>query len=259
MARTIGQEGLKLIMQFEGCRLKAYQCAAGVWTIGYGHTAGVKQGQTITQAQAEEYLREDCRKFEQYVNNAVYVPITAQLNQNQFDALVSFAFNCGAGNLKKLCAGRSAAQIAAAMPQYCKAAGRTLAGLVKRRAAETALFQTAVIEEDSAPNSEAAGQMNGETTGQMNSEAAGQMNSGEEQGKSRKDDIEEKEVYSMNTIRRGSRGKAVRVWQIIVGTTPDGIFGSGTESATKNWQTSHGLTADGIVGAKSWKAGLESL
>lgn len=243
MARTIGQEGLKLIMQFEGCRLKAYQCAAGVWTIGYGHTAGVKQGQTVTQAQAEEYLREDCRKFEQYVNNTAYVPITAQLNQNQFDALVSFAFNCGAGNLKKLCAGRSAAQIAAAMPQYCKAAGRTLAGLVKRRAAETALFQTAVIEADSAPNSE----------------AAEQMNSGEEQGKSRKDDIEEKEVYSMNTIRRGSRGKAVRVWQIIVGTTPDGIFGSGTESTTKNWQTSHGLTADGIVGAKSWKAGLESL
>lgn len=259
MARTIGQEGLKLIMQFEGYRLKAYQCAAGVWTIGYGHTAGVKQGQTVTQAQAEEYLREDCRKFERYVNNAVYVPITAQLNQNQFDALVSFAFNCGAGNLKKLCAGRSAAQIAAAMPQYCKAAGRTLAGLVKRRAAETALFQTAVIEEDSAPNSKTAGQMNSEAVGQMNSEAAGQMNSGEEQGKSREDEIEEKEVYSMNTIRRGSRGKTVRVWQIIVGTTPDGIFGSGTESATKNWQTSHGLTADGIVGAKSWKAGLESL
>ncbi|MBP3488846.1 MAG: peptidoglycan-binding protein [Roseburia sp.] len=101
--------------------------------------------------------------------------------------------------------------------------------------------------------------MNGGMAGQMNSKTAGQMNCGEEQGKLREDDIEEKEVCSMNTIRRGSRGKAVRVWQIIVGTTPDGIFGSGTESATKNWQTSHGLTADGIVGAKSWKAGLESL
>lgn len=52
--RKIGQAGLKLIMQFEGCRLTAYQCAAGVWTIGYGHTAGVTQGMTITQAQAEE-------------------------------------------------------------------------------------------------------------------------------------------------------------------------------------------------------------
>ena len=117
MARTIGQAGLELIMQFEGCRLKAYQCAAGVWTIGYGHTAGVSAGQAITQVQAEEYLRQDCRKFERCVNDAAYVPITAQLNQNQFDALVSFAFNCGAGNLKKLCAGRNAAQIAAAMPQ----------------------------------------------------------------------------------------------------------------------------------------------
>ena len=103
--RKIGQAGLNLIKQFEGCRLFAYQCAAGVWTIGYGHTAGVKKGMTITQAQADAYLKQDCRKFESYVNSAAYVPITANLNQNQFDALVSFAFNCGAGNLKKLCAG----------------------------------------------------------------------------------------------------------------------------------------------------------
>lgn len=228
MARTIGQEGLKLIMQFEGCRLTAYQCAAGVWTIGYGHTAGVKPGQTITQAQAEEYLRQDCRKFEAYVNNSAYVPITGQLNQNQFDALVSFAFNCGAGNLKKLCAGRRAAQIAAAMPQYCKAAGKTLTGLVRRRAAEVALFNTPCTGTGSGAAS----------TGTSN---------------------KNEEAYSMNTIKRGSKGKAVKVWQIIVGATPDGTFGSGTESKTKNWQASHGLAADGIVGAKSWKAGLGSL
>lgn len=199
----------------------------GVWTIGYGHTAGVKPGQTITQAQAEEYLRQDCRKFERCVNDAAYVPITAQLNQNQFDALVSFAFNCGAGNLKKLCAGRSAAQIAAAMPQYCKAAGKTLAGLRRRREAEVSLFNTPC-------------------TGTCPS-AAGTSNKNEE------------EDYDMTTIKRGSKGKAVKVWQIIVGATPDGTFGSGTESKTKNWQASHGLTADGIVGAKSWKAGLGSL
>ena len=63
----------------------------------------------------------------------------------------------------------------------------------------------------------------------------------------------------MTTIKRGSKGKAVKVWQIIVGATPDGTFGSGTESKTKNWQASHGLTADGIVGPKSWKAGLGAL
>lgn len=70
---------------------------------------------------------------------------------------------------------------------------------------------------------------------------------------------EESEEYDMTLIKRGSTGKAVKVWQIIVGATPDGTFGSKTESATKNWQTSHGLTPDGIVGPKTWKAGLESL
>ena len=63
----------------------------------------------------------------------------------------------------------------------------------------------------------------------------------------------------MGTIKKGSKGKAVKVWQIIIGVTPDGDFGSGTEAATKTWQSNHGLSADGIVGAKSWKAGLESL
>ena len=66
----------------------------------------------------------------------------------------------------------------------------------------------------------------------------------------------------MNTIRRGSNGKAVKIWQVILGYTGskvDGIFGSGTEADTKTWQKAHGLTADGIVGTKSWKAGLESV
>ena len=63
----------------------------------------------------------------------------------------------------------------------------------------------------------------------------------------------------MGTIKKESKGKAVKVWQIIIGVTADGDFGSGTESATKTWQSNHGLSADGIVGAKSWKAGLESL
>lgn len=70
------------------------------------------------------------------------------------------------------------------------------------------------------------------------------------------------EEYDMNTIRRGSNGKAVKIWQVILGYTGskvDGIFGSGTEADTKTWQKAHGLTADGIVGTKSWKAGLESV
>lgn len=69
----------------------------------------------------------------------------------------------------------------------------------------------------------------------------------------------ESEDYNMKTIKKGSKGNAVKVWQIIIGAAADGIFGSGTESMTKNWQSNHGLAADGIVGKMSWKAGLEAL
>ena len=142
--RKIGQAGLALIKQFEGCRLVAYQCSAGVWTIGYGHTAGVHKGMKITQTQAEAYLLQDVAKFEKYVNNPSYVPFTDKLNQNQFDALVSFAFNLGQGNVKKLCTGRTINQIPSAMQQYCKAAGKTLPGLQQRRKAEAALYNKKV-------------------------------------------------------------------------------------------------------------------
>lgn len=142
--RKIGQAGLALIKQFEGCRLVAYQCSAGVWTVGYGHTAGVHKGMKITQAQAEEYLKKDVAKFEKYINNPSYVPFTAQLNQNQFDALVSFAFNLGQGNVRKLCTSRKINQIPSAMQQYCKAAGKTLPGLQRRRKAEAALYNKKV-------------------------------------------------------------------------------------------------------------------
>jgi peptidoglycan hydrolase-like protein with peptidoglycan-binding domain len=67
------------------------------------------------------------------------------------------------------------------------------------------------------------------------------------------------EDINMKTIKKGSTGKAVKVWQLIVGVSTDGDFGSATESATKKFQKAHGLTADGIVGNKTWKAGLESL
>ena len=224
--KRIGQAGLALIKQYEGCRLAAYKCSAGVWTIGYGHTAGVHSGMTITQAQADAYLQQDIAKFEGYVNNPAYVPITANLIQNQFDALVSFAFNLGAGNLRKLCKGRTAAQIALAMPSYNKAAGKVLAGLTRRRKAEQALFNKAVS-------------CTGTTAATKNSTNT--------------------EDYNMKTIKKGSKGNAVKVWQIIIGAAADGNFGSGTERMTKTWQGNHGLTADGIVGAKSWKAGLEAL
>ncbi len=73
------------------------------------------------------------------------------------------------------------------------------------------------------------------------------------------DDQKSDKDISMKTIKKGSTGKAVKVWQIIVGVSTDGDFGNATESATKKFQKAHGLTADGIVGNKTWKAGLESL
>lgn len=131
-----GKEGINLIKEFEGCRLTAYLCPAGVPTIGYGRTAGVKLGMKITQAQADEYLKQDLKKYEGYVNK--YVKHT--LTQNQFDALVSFTYNCGPGNLQKLIKNRTLEQIAETLPAYNKANGKVLAGLVRRRKMEQELF-----------------------------------------------------------------------------------------------------------------------
>lgn len=136
-------KGVSLIKSFEGCRLKAYKCPAGVWTIGYGHTAGVKEGDTITQAQADEYLRNDLAKYEKAVLNydGIY-----HFNQNQFDALVSFTYNCGVGNLKNLTQSgkRTLAQISVKLLLYNKAGGVVLRGLQRRRAAEKDLFDAPI-------------------------------------------------------------------------------------------------------------------
>ena len=142
-------KGIALIKSFEGCVLTAYKCPSGVWTIGYGHTSGVKKGQTITQAQAEEFLKADLVKYENYVKNK-----KLSLNQNQFDALVSFTYNCGAGNLTTLVKGRTLKQIADALLLYNKSNGKVLAGLKRRREAERALFLTAVEEKHTAESEE---------------------------------------------------------------------------------------------------------
>lgn len=92
----INKEGLSIIKQCEGCKLKAYLCPSLVPTIGYGHTTGVKLGDVITQADADRFLLQDIKRFEQAVTALVKVPI----NENQFSALVSFTFNVGVSNLK---------------------------------------------------------------------------------------------------------------------------------------------------------------
>lgn len=138
---NVSETGIELIKKFEGCILKAYKCPAGVWTIGYGHTAGVKEGQTITKKEAEALLKHDLITFETHVSNL----ITVVINQNQFDALVSFCYNLGPGNLKsstllKLINAKNFNGAAEQFDHWVYAGGKKLNGLVKRRAAEKALF-----------------------------------------------------------------------------------------------------------------------
>lgn len=136
---NVSEVGIKLIEKYEGLRLTAYKPVKTekYWTIGYGHYgADVREGMRITQAQAEAYLKIDCAKAVNAVNALGYA-----FNQNQFDALVSFTYNCGAGNLNSLCRGRSIAEIGEKIILYNKAGGKVLNGLVKRRAEEQALYK----------------------------------------------------------------------------------------------------------------------
>lgn len=136
------KNGLELIKRHEGCRLTAYKCPAGVWTIGYGHTGGdVTPGMTITTRRAEELLIEDIRWAEDAVNRE-----SLRLNQNQFDALVSFVYNVGAGNfrsstlLKMLRVNPDSLNIRTELNKWCKAKGSTLPGLALRRKQEAELY-----------------------------------------------------------------------------------------------------------------------
>lgn len=138
---NISTIGLGLIQEFEGCKLDAYKCPAGIWTIGIGHTKDVKEGDKITDSQALDLLREDVK----WVENAINDHVKVKINQNQFDALSAFIFNVGAGAfslstlLKKLNAGDYEGA-ANEFPRWNKANGKELPGLTRRRAAEKALF-----------------------------------------------------------------------------------------------------------------------
>lgn len=211
-----GQAGIDMIKKFEGCHLTAYKCPAGVLTIGYGHTGGVKEGQKISQAQAEAYLRADLEKYERKVEKYAG---TYRWTQNEFDAMISFAYNLG--SIDKLTANgtRSKAVIAEKMLLYDKAGGKVLAGLTKRRRAERELFLS---------------------------------------GSSAKGTGAEKTGTARSILKKGSRGADVTYLQqrltakgYGVGMI-DGIFGQKTLEAVKAFQAEHGLGVDGIVGALTW-------
>ena len=221
----INQKGLDLIKSFEGCRLEAYLCPAGVPTIGYGTTKingkAVKMGTKITQKQAEEYLKKDVEKFEKAVMkyNDVY-----HFTENQFSALVSFAYNIGSIDQLTAKGTRTIKEISAKIPAYNKANGVELKGLTRRRQAEKELFDSDVVQ---APAKK-----------------------------------EKKNPYSkpVKNVKYGNTGNAVRwvQWELNkygANLKVDGVFGKNTLEAVKKYQKEHKLTVDGIVG-KNTRASL---
>ena len=142
----ISQKGLNLIKEFEGCRLEAYKCPAGVWTIGYGTTDSdysitktkIRAGLKISKQKAEKWLRQSvnkkyCPKVNKYNNKYHWT-------QNEFDAMVSFAYNLGSIDQLTANGKRTKKEIAQKMLLYNKGGGKVLPGLVRRRKAEQKLF-----------------------------------------------------------------------------------------------------------------------
>ena len=138
----ISEEGLSLIKKFEGCELNAYEDAVGIPTIAYGRIKNVKMGDSCTKEQAEDWLAEEMPEYEGYINDQVKV----DLEQNQFDALVAWTFNLGPKNLKSstmlrvLNEGKKS-EVPAQMKRWNKAGGKTLDGLIRRRLAESLLWE----------------------------------------------------------------------------------------------------------------------
>lgn len=137
-------KGLALIKEFEGLRLEAYLCPAGVWTIGWGHTKGVKKGDRIDIATAEKFLKEDIEVAERGIEKLVKV----KLSDNQFSALVSFVFNLGETKfrdstlLKVINSDPHSLNVAIQFRRWVYADGKVSSGLIRRREAEVKLYQS---------------------------------------------------------------------------------------------------------------------
>lgn len=220
----LSQNGIDLIKGFEGFRSEAYQDCVKVWTIGYGHIKNVHQGQVITQDQGEQLLREDCQKFVNHVNK--FYPLY-NWNQNQFDALVSFAFNIGSITQLTANGTRTNDVIAKKMLEYCKAGGKEIPGLVARRQKEQELFLTGY----------------------------------ENLAESKQIETSNSNTYSLTSslIVRGNKGESVK-WlqhqlkQLGYDLDIDGIFGKNTLMYVKAFQQKNGLVVDGKVGKNTLKA-----
>lgn len=281
----ISEVGLNLIKKFEGCRLVAYKDSGGTWTIGYGHTSGVTSGQTITQAQADAFLVEDCASAETAVNK---YQSKYNFNQNQYDALVSFAFNIGSIDKLTVNGTRTITQISEKIPAYCNCAGQKLQGLVNRRAAEKELFDTPV-------NGEASTAQTTVTTGNEivkagqthanNFVGAGLTVDGIRGTETKKAGIKVLQTglnltyktglvvdgvagtktnaaLAGKSVKKGDTNHLVTALEILLmlkcynpgGVENPGVFGSGLDTAVRQYQRDNGLTVDGIAGEKTFKS-----
>jgi GH24 family phage-related lysozyme (muramidase) len=223
-SRHISLEGLKLLTTFEGCKLTAYDDGAGIWTIGYGHTKNVRRGMTITQAQAEQLLREDLEKFESFVEDAVKVSV----NDEQFSALVCFCFNVGPGKngfggstLLELLNQGDVPGAANEFPRWNKVNGKPWLGLTRRRLAEQALFLGQSWEPFS--------------------------------------NYQEPTVRTLKLTEPMMQGEDVRrvqaaLKQVGIDVKVDGFFGKDTDKAVRQFQKQKNLTVDGVAGAATQKA-----
>jgi len=138
----ISSDGLELIKHFEGCETTAYQDSVGVWTIGYGHTKGVEEGQSCSIEDAETMLADEMDEYEGYINSMVKV----DLEQHEFDALVAWVYNLGPTNLRSSTLLRvlnegKMQEVPQQMRRWNKAKGKVLPGLERRRLAESMLFE----------------------------------------------------------------------------------------------------------------------
>ena len=277
--KKLGSAGLDLIKNFEGCRLTAYKPVSTekYWTIGWGHYgADVTKGMTITQARADELLLQDVASSVAAVNNRIYCPLTESLNQNQFDALVSFTFNCGAGSLKNLCQNRTITEIAAKIPAYNKAGGKVLNGLVRRRAAEVKLFNTPSTEKvNAADNSGMDPKTVEEVQIWLNRDFGSGLTLDGLYGSNTKKALVKalqkelnvtadgifgaKTKAAVKTLKNGSRGTLVKILQCFLichkqKITADGIFGGMTELALKTVQSRYKIDNDGEAGKMTFQA-----
>jgi len=141
------EPGKEFIKDFEGCKLEAYQCSGGVWTIGYGHTRHVQEGDKITNKEADAFLVKDIEMVEHHVDRLVNV----HLLTNEWDAIVSWCFNLGCGNLRsstmlRVINAGDIDKVSEQIVRWDKAGGKVVSGLTRRRKAEAELFDNAVYD-----------------------------------------------------------------------------------------------------------------